>query len=1118
MKKLLLLTICLIVANAGIAQKIERLDAKPDIICYAGDHSAFTKILRKANARYAASPYAANLTDGTTATGATIEVTYNGFSEDAQLAFQRAIDIWSELITSDVVIRVNATWQQLDEGTLGSAIWNTAYRNFEGAKQADVWYPVALAEKMAGEELNASDEPDIVASFNKDAPWYLGTDGNTGVGEFDLVTVVLHELGHGLGFIDSYDVDDDDNGSLAFDIPFVFDLSVENGNGGKLVDMVSNPSGLGTALTSNAVFFNSPTEVTENGTRPRLYAPTEYSGGSSIAHLNESTYPSGNENSLMTPQIAPNEVIHDPGPATLNMFGDMGWEFTYVEHTNRDNTEDITADSYTVTASIRSDIGYKAESVVLHYSLDGFAADANEITMTATNNADEFTAEIPSAKIEGQVYTYYIEVQDIKDRSFTYPSILVADRYFSFSTNVDAAAPIITHTPPNFVRTSDQTLSLEAKISDFLPVNATVEYFINGGNTQTTNFTLTEYETSTYNASIDISNLGLVEGDVVGYKITATDIAGNPNSSVFPVSGFTELNVVATADPVSFYFNDFNDVTAAAGDFHSSSNFSIKEESGFDDGALHSDHPYANGTGTNNESSYIIEMKVPIIVRSGEAIVSYDEVVLIEPGEDNTEFGDDGFYDYAVIEASKDGGSSWIPLIDGYDARAQPIWLSTYDGSISDNNSTAIGTESMYRSRTFDILDNEEFIAGDEILIRFRIFADEAAHGWGWAVDNLNIQLDVTPPTVVHNHLDYLTSLDQFTITANVTDNFDVDSVGVHLMVNDVDQGKIRMVRTTGSSFQALINISSLSVGDVIKYKIGAFDTKQPEGNSTHLPSEDEFFEVPIVEFGTAQDSYSNDFNSATSDFIGNFFTIETVSGFDDGAIHSRHPYPLAFGVNGRSSFNYTLTTPITISSTKPFMSYKEALLIESSSDYAALEGSKDNGATWFEITAYDTNDESTLWAPVFQSGGDGSKSLFKTRLIRLTEDPEISVGDEVLFRFKINRRSTTQGWGWVIDDLEIQTEVIQGLEDNAEVKFASVYPNPISNGKLSIQLTNPSARSVDYSIISMDGQSRLIGQNLELDNEQKASIDVSTLPSGLFVLKLINGETARVYKVMKLD
>lgn len=1119
MKKLLLTITCLILVKVAIAQKMERLDAKPDIICYAGDHSTFTKILRRNDAPYASpSPFGANMFNSIAQTGATIEVTYNGFSEEAQAAFQQAIDIWSELISSDVVIRVEATWQDMDEGVLGGAIWNTAYRNFEGAKELNVWYPVAIAEKMAGQELNSPDEPDIVATFNKDAPWYLGLDGNPNNGEFDLVTVVLHELGHGLGFVDSFDVNDEGNGSTNFPQPFIYDLSVENTDGDNLTDLIGNPQELGTELTSNSLFFNAPTAVTNSGSRPRLYAPTSYNAGSSIAHLNESTYPSGNPNSLMTPQIAPNEVIHDPGQLTMDMFGDMGWEFTYIDHTNRPNTEDIQADSYTITASIRSDIGYKPESIKLYYSLDGFTSDSNVLPMTTTANADEFTAEIPSEKVEDQVYTYYFEVEDVKNRVFTYPSLLVTDRFFSFSSSPDQTAPVITHNQPNFIRLTDPKITIDAVITDFLPVNAELEFFVNDGNPQTISFELVDNATSLYRAEIVTSNLSLMEGDIVSYKITATDQSADQNSSVFPTSDYIELNVVSTADPANYYFNDFNDISASAMDFFNSNNFRIKEEAGFDNGAIHSDHPYLDGTGTNSESNYTLELKIPIIVSEGEALMTFDEVVLIEPGDANSTFGSNDFYDYVIVEASKNGGVDWVPLLDGYDSRVQGSWLSTYNSAITDNNSTAAGTQAMYRQREINLLSNGEIIAGDEVLIRFRLFADEVAHGWGWAIDNLNIQLDLESPDITHNHIDFLTSLNDFTISADVTDNIEVDSVGVNILVNGVDQGNIPMAQTIGTNYEALINVGNLSIGDVIEYRIGAFDTKTPEANATFLPSEDSYFKVPIIEFGTPQESYSNNFDSPSDDFVGNFFTIETPSGFENGAIHSAHPYPLAFGANARSEFTYTLKTPIVVSSTKPFVTYNEVLLVQSNSDFAAVEGSKDGGATWFEIESYDTNDEQALWGTVFSAGGEGSPSLFKTRSIRLSENQQLSAGDEFLLRFKLVRRSLVQGWGWAIDDLEIQTGVIQGLDDEIAVEFAQVYPNPINNGQLNIQFNNPSTRTIDYSIVSTDGQARLVGTNLELDSEQKASIDVSALPSGLFVLKLVNGESSQVYKVLKQD
>ena len=63
-----------------------------------------------------------------------------------------------------------------------------------------VFYPVALAEKIAGKSLNTDLEGDLVLTINSSVNWYMGTDGQTPKTKYDLVTVVLHEVCHGLGF------------------------------------------------------------------------------------------------------------------------------------------------------------------------------------------------------------------------------------------------------------------------------------------------------------------------------------------------------------------------------------------------------------------------------------------------------------------------------------------------------------------------------------------------------------------------------------------------------------------------------------------------------------------------------------------------------------------------------------------------------------------------------------------------------------------------------------------------------------------------------------------------------------------------------------------------------
>jgi hypothetical protein len=108
-------------------------------------------------------------------------------------------------------------------------------------------------------------------------------------------------------------------------------------------------------MTGNLLFFGGPLARASNqGNSVRLYAPTTYDAGSSVAHLNEATFRAGNPNSLMTPQISYGEVNHDPGPMTVAILGDLGWDHVSIVHQDAKDTEDINS-TKRILAAINSD-------------------------------------------------------------------------------------------------------------------------------------------------------------------------------------------------------------------------------------------------------------------------------------------------------------------------------------------------------------------------------------------------------------------------------------------------------------------------------------------------------------------------------------------------------------------------------------------------------------------------------------------------------------------------------------------------------------------------------------------------------------------------------------------
>jgi hypothetical protein len=135
--------------------------------------------------------------------------------------FQEAANIWGALLTSSVTIQVQAAFNPLTctatSAVLGSAGPRFIEFNHPGAEFADYWYHEALACKQAGVDLTPFGDPglppgdtgaDINAQFNSNlgntgcltgSGWYYGFDHNEGT-LIDLLAVLLHEFGHGLGF------------------------------------------------------------------------------------------------------------------------------------------------------------------------------------------------------------------------------------------------------------------------------------------------------------------------------------------------------------------------------------------------------------------------------------------------------------------------------------------------------------------------------------------------------------------------------------------------------------------------------------------------------------------------------------------------------------------------------------------------------------------------------------------------------------------------------------------------------------------------------------------------------------------------------------------------------
>src|SRR5215813_11826236 len=223
-------------------------------------------------------------------------------------AFQFAANIWAGLLTSSVTIFVDATMDPLfcdsTSALLGQAGATTLFRDFSGALVAGTWYPQALANKLHGSDLDPGSH-DIVAQFNSSIGttcpfsnvWYYGFDASGPPTDFDFVSVVLHELGHGLGFFTVVDLS---TGAKAGGFDDTFMRNLKDKSVGLLWSPMSNAQRqasaidggdlywTGAAVTANSGFLTSGRDVSGN---VLMYAPNPLEPGSSASHFDTSRSP-----------------------------------------------------------------------------------------------------------------------------------------------------------------------------------------------------------------------------------------------------------------------------------------------------------------------------------------------------------------------------------------------------------------------------------------------------------------------------------------------------------------------------------------------------------------------------------------------------------------------------------------------------------------------------------------------------------------------------------------------------------------------------------------------------------------------------------------------------------
>jgi VCBS repeat protein len=279
------------------------------------------------------------LTASNNAVTANFTVTYDAnfnANQPAKDAFQAAVNIWANTIASPATIRVRANFAALGADVLGSAGPTFICRP---SSAPNSWYAAALADKLQGSQFCAAagaETHEIVANFSSDfSAWEFGTTGVGVPGKYNFLTVVLHELGHGLGFYGSMTSNGTEGGfgRPPSPLPDIYDRFAVTGGGSPLLGFANPSVALHSQLVSNNTFFSGPNSGSvklETHNFTTAYGATSNNGwkeGSSYSHVDDVLY-TGTPNGLMTWALNSNEVYTDPGPIMRGMFMDEGWTIT----------------------------------------------------------------------------------------------------------------------------------------------------------------------------------------------------------------------------------------------------------------------------------------------------------------------------------------------------------------------------------------------------------------------------------------------------------------------------------------------------------------------------------------------------------------------------------------------------------------------------------------------------------------------------------------------------------------------------------------------------------------------------------------------------------------------
>lgn len=244
------------------------------------------------------------------------------FGEVRRQAMEATMQAWSAVLQITVPIIVTASMKAPEDpnSTLLASAGPVDMATISGRL-----VPIALASQLTGSRTSA-EAADIVVTVNPTVDWDYALNGAAAEGKSSFVYTMIHEVGHGLGFLSTFDPE---TGAMQNPLPTPFDVFVNRGMGERNLLTTRSTTQVREDLTSGDLFFSGPMsrEASARSIRPlpmvKLFAPNPYQPGSSTSHVDQETY-ADFKVGLMAPKDF-GSGTDKIDILTLAIMGDMGY-------------------------------------------------------------------------------------------------------------------------------------------------------------------------------------------------------------------------------------------------------------------------------------------------------------------------------------------------------------------------------------------------------------------------------------------------------------------------------------------------------------------------------------------------------------------------------------------------------------------------------------------------------------------------------------------------------------------------------------------------------------------------------------------------------------------------